>query len=70
MACSSYILTPRLNIILFKVILVTKSTTLQRVEHSVNNVHSASTVKSEVEPEVKSKVKADFEPEVETEVES
>ena len=42
---------------------------VQRGKHSVSNAHSASTVESEVEPEVKSEVEPEVEPEVESEVE-
>ena len=47
---------------------------VQRGEHSVNNAHSASTAKpeveSEVEPEVEPEIKSEIEPNVESEVQS
>ena len=43
---------------------------VQRGKHSVSNAHSASTVESEVEPEVKSEVEPEVETEVEPEVKS
>ena len=55
---------------MYKVILVTKSRLLiQQCKHSVNNAHSASTVKSEVKPEVESELELEVESEVESEVE-
>ena len=42
---------------------------VQRGKHSVSNAHSASTVQSEVEPEVRSEVEPEVESEAEPEVE-
>ena len=43
---------------------------VQRGEHSVNNAHSASTAKPEVESEVEPEVESEVEPEVEPEIKS
>ena len=42
---------------------------VQRCKHSVNNAHSASTIESQVEPEVQPEIESQVEPEVEPKVE-